>query len=321
MSDEIIEGLAYSMDDEEQWIAEDFYQAIQTASAHSPRASQTHFGISSLGWCAEQMRRTLDGQVQDDTDHLSAFIGTAIGDHVERAYAAQHPAAIIQAEVHTTLVGDSGITYHLLGHPDIIDPTGLLLDVKTDFGLGVIERTGPSQQQRWQRALYAKAAWEMGYFGDLPLDGIQVGNVWIDRGAVDKRCFVQLEPFDQQDIDAATFWVDEVVYSFIHKQTARKEPPRNVCFATCGFAQDCRGMDTDVQGLLTDDRQLTAVEMYVEGTRLEREAKRLKAQAKIALDGVSGSTGEFAIRWVHVGGAHVEFDRKPSDRLDIRPIK
>jgi hypothetical protein len=309
----------YSMDEQERLIADDVYAAIQTASARSPRAAQTHFGISSLGWCAEQMRRTLDGQVQDDTDHLSAFIGTAIGDHVERAFKAQHPEAIIQAEVHTTLVGDSGITYELTGHPDILMP-GRVYDIKTDFGLGVVERTGPSQQQRWQRALYAKAAWEMGLLGDLPLEEVEVGNVWIDRGATDKRCLVQLEPFDPADIDAATFWVDDVVYSWLNKQVARKEPPRNVCYATCGYALDCRGIDTDVQGLITDERQLTAVEMYVEGGRLEREAKRLKAQAKIALDGVSGSTGDFTVRWISVNGAHIEFDRKPSMRLDIREL-
>lgn len=320
MTDDIIEAPTYQMDAEEQLLAESFYHAIQDYSARSPRAEQTHFGISSLGWCAEQMRRTLDGQVQGPTDHLAAFIGTAVGDHAEKAFAAQHPDAIIQAEVTTTLTGDLGLTYTLVGHPDILLP-GLVLDIKTDFGLGVIERTGPSQQQRWQRALYAKAAHEMGKLGDLPLEEVQVGNIWIDRGAVDKRCFVQMEPYDPQDIDAATYWLDEVVYSFIHKETARKEPPRNMCFATCGFAEECRGYDTDVQGLITEDRVLTAVEMYLEGNRMEREAKRLKSQAKVALVGVSGSTGEHAVRWVHVNGGHVSFDRKSSDRLDIRELR
>jgi hypothetical protein len=130
-----------------------------------------------------------------------------------------------------------------------------------------------------------------------------------------------MEPYDPLDVEDATVWLDSVVYDFLHKEPSRKEPPRNVCFATCGFAEECRGLETDVQGLLTDPKQLAAVEMYVDGNRMEREAKRLKAQAKVALDGVKGSTGEFAVRWIHVSGGHVSFDRKSSDRLDIRELR
>ena len=40
---------------------------------------------------------------------------------------------------------------------------------------------------------------------------------------------------------------------------ALKEPPREVCAATCGFFKGCREWETDVEGLLTDDTVLEAV--------------------------------------------------------------
>jgi hypothetical protein len=63
---------------------------------------------------------------------------------------------------------------------------------------------------------------------------------------------------------------------------------------------------------------IASIDMYREGLKLERQAKRLKDQAKAGLTGVSGSTGKFTLRWVHVNESEVHFTRNAYERLDIR---
>lgn len=309
------------MTDEEQELGYQIYQAIQDASVHSDRSKQANIGMSSLGWCSEKLRRQLDGQHEPETDHMAAFIGTAIGDHVEQAVMKRFPGALCQAEVELDLtLPDSGLSIHLAGHPDLLMP-GLCVDIKTTNGLEVPRRNGPKPQQRWQRALYAKAAWEMGLLGRMPLDKVKVANAWIDRSAVDHSVLVQMERYDERDITEAMQWLEEVVYAWQHKEVARKDPPREVCFATCGFASECRGYELDATGLITDPETLTAVEIYREGVDLESRGKRLKKQATPLLAGVQGSTGEWQISHTWVNGTEVQFTRQGYDRLSLRRVK
>jgi hypothetical protein len=185
----------------------------------------------------------------------------------------------------------------------------------------VVRRTGPSQQQQFQRHLYALGAYIRGLFSpDLTLADVKVANVWVDRAADEHTVYVHMEPFSQDVVTQAGFWIDDVVYAYLHSEEARKEPPREVCAKVCGHFADCRARDTDVEGLLTDDQVLAAVDLYRDGTAMVREGEKLKGEAKAHLTGVSGSTGKFSVRWVHINGAHIEYDRKPSDRLDIRPL-
>ena len=309
------------MNEEEAELAEQMYQAIQASSNYSERSQQSaeyRIGISDLGFCSEKVRRMLAGIPEPITDKTAAFIGTALGDHIERAYVTKYPMMMVQREVTLTLQGDGG-TYMLTGHPDIVDPRGRVIDIKTTRGLSIVRRNGPSQQQQFQRHCYALAAFDL-YDDDVTLDQVQVANVWFDRAGDETYPYVHLEPFSPQVVAEAGMFVDDLVYAYLHDEAARKEPPREVCAKTCGHFADCRALDTDVQGLLTDPEILTAVDLHREGIALEKEGRKLKDQAKAALIDVHGSTGKFTVRWVHVNGAHVEFDRKPSDRLDIKPM-
>jgi len=311
-----------TMDEVEQGLADRIYRAIMDASLYSLRGQQAaefRVGISDLGYCSERTRRMLAQQIPEETDVLAAFVGTAIGDHVEAACEAAWPEALRNQTVNVTLVGDGG-TYRVMGHPDLVLPWGII-DVKTDRGLAVVRRVGPSQQQQFQRHCYAKGAWEAGMFGDRPLSQVQVANVWVDRAADEKQVHVNLEPYDELVVEAATMWLDDVVYAYTNGQEARKEPPREVCAVTCGFYGDCRARDTDVSGLLTDDTVLTSVEMYREGLDLEKRGSQLKDQARAHLQGIQGSTGEYSVRWVHVNGSHVEYERGSYEKLDVRRIK
>jgi hypothetical protein len=314
------------MDDDEQALAFAVYDAIQQTSTYSERSQQSadfRIGISDLGYCSEKVRRMLAGIPEPPTDKLPAFLGTAIGDHVEQAVVAKlWPTAIRQATVTLDLTGESGRNYTLTGHPDLIEPSGILLDVKTSRGLSVAERNGPSQQQQFQRHCYALGAWLAGLFDPgVTLDDVRVANVWVDRGGDERRAHCHMEPYSPDVVTQAGFWVDDLVYAYLHGETARKEPAIPVCQATCGHFRDCRAYEAlTASGLIDDPDVVTAAQVYRDALDLERQAAQMKDEAKSALTGVEGSTGKFHIRWIHVNGGHVEFDRKASDRLEVRPI-
>jgi hypothetical protein len=315
------------MNEAEQALADELYAAVQKASNFSDRSLQSknyQVGVSDLGFCSEYTKRMLKNEPQEyETDALAAFIGTAVGDHVETAVM-KHlwPDAICQSSVTVELIGDSGRVYNLGGHPDILLPEGKVFDVKTVNGLDTTRRIGPRTSQQFQRHCYAKGAHAAGHFNpDVKLEDVQVANIWIDRSGVDHEFHIQMESYSEQVVQEAAEWLDDVVYAYLHDEEARKEPSREFCEKWCGYYPTCRALDTDVEGLLTDPEVLMAVQLQQEANELERRAKRLKAQAKGTLVGVQGSTGEFAIRWVHVNGGEVSYTRSGYDKLDIRRIK
>jgi hypothetical protein len=315
---------ARAMTADEEALARSFYDAIQKTTNESARSLQAaghRIGVSDLGFCSERVRRSLAGQTPEPVDKTKAFVGTALGDHIEAAFVAEHPEMIRQSEVEIVLVGDTG-TYVLNGHPDLIDPRGKVWDVKTVFGLNHIQRTGPSQQQQFQRHCYAKAAYRAGLFNDgVSLSDVTVGNVWFDRSAEEPVPYIHSEPYDERVVEMATSWIDDVVYAYLHDEPARKEPPIAMCAKACGFYLDCRAGQGLVGGLIDDTDALAAVDMFNTASELEREAKRMKNQAKVHLNGVEGSTGTYSISWSKVAGGEVSYHRDPYLRLSVRKLR
>lgn len=306
------------MDSREADLAERIYHALGEHSRRSDRSQQAatfRVGVSDLGYCSERTRRMLGQESPEDTDELLAFLGTAIGDHVEQAMASHFDTEVLtQQRVSVTLTG-ARRSYTVPGSPDMVIPAErLVLDGKSAYGLSLAERSGPDQQKQFQRHLYGLGSWEAGLLGDIALDEVLVGNVWVDRSGKQKRVHVNIEPLDPSVIDAAAEWLDEVVYAFTSGSEAQKEPAREVCQATCGFFSSCRLYDTDVEGLITDPLTLMAVEMYAEGQVLEKRGKFYRDEAKVALDGISGSTGKHMVRWVHVN------TKNPYLRLDVKEM-
>jgi hypothetical protein len=314
------------MSPEDEALAEEVYAAIMADAVHSERGEQAaefRVGMSDLGYCSERTKRMLNHEVPEPTDMLLAWIGTVLGEGLEDALAKHMDTEVVtQAEVTTPLKGEHA-TYNVMGHPDIILPRrGVVLDGKTSYGLRLAERVGVDQQKQFQRHGYGYGAWLEGFFGDLPLEEVRVGNIWIDRSGKERRVHVQTEPFSDAVLEDAARWLDETVYAFKHKQEAQKEPPREVCFATCGFYDTCRGLETDVEGLIRDPWALEAIRMYRQGHETERSGKAMKDEAKASLIGVEGSDGEFSLRWVEVGEVKVEgFVRAPHRRIDLKPVK
>lgn len=309
------------MNENEERLAKQIYAAVQESmhqSDRSQQAQQFRVGVSDLGYCSERLRRFLAKQVPDETDMLAAFIGTWIGEGVEHAvFKHLWPNALIQKEILVRLEGDQGI-YLIPGHPDIIEPEeNILIDVKTANGLEFARRHGfEDLQKKFQRHLYAKTAIEHGWLTEDCL----VGNLWLDRSASEKEPLLRLEPYDPAVVVEATEWLDQVIYSWSNEEVAAKEPPREMCTA-CGFYQDCRVLDTDVEGLLTAPEVLTAVEIYDEALGMERAAKKMKAEVKGLLDGIAGSTGTHLVRWVHVGPAEVAYTRSGYEKMSITKLK
>lgn len=308
-------------------LAKRIYAALMDSSLNSVRAKKQQgfqLGVSDLGFCSERIRRTLDEQVPEDTDVLTAWIGTALGEAAEKAITASWDTEVVaQAEVKVKLTGEQN-EYTLTGHPDLLFPVeSMMLDGKTTYGLSDVERNGPNQQQQFQRHLYGLGAYANGLFPNATSpEQVTVGNFWIDRAGVDKYAHVNTEPLDLDVVAEATRWLDDVVYAFVNGEEARKEPPREMCAVTCGFYRTCRAFDTDVEGLITDEVLVRNINQYAEGALMEKAGKRLKDQAKDAVRGVDGFTDQWVVRWNHVNETPVPaHTRRGYDTLSVKAKK
>lgn len=306
------------MTEQEKLLGDQVYQAIQQASNGSERSQQQqdfNIGVSDVGVCPERVRRMLAGIPEPITDKLSAFVGTAVGDHVERAVAVAFPEALIQTVVSVALSGGRN-DYLLTGHPDIVQPWGVI-DVKTVYGLEATRRTGPTFGQLFQRHAYTKGAHDAGLLS-VPLEEARTANIWIDRSGRTKEPFVHMDTYNSSILQDGAFWLDEVYYAYEHGVAAEKSPPREWCKVACGHFEDCRLYDSDVTGLLTDEKVLAAIEMHQEGKALKKEGERLQDEAKPILEGIEGYTNEFQLRWTHINEAPVPaYTRSGYSRLNI----
>lgn len=129
-------------------------------------------------------------------------------------------------------------------------------------------------------------------------------------------------PFSWGEVDEAIAWLDDVLYAVQMGEEAYRDPPREWCWATCPFAPQCRGVDdSDVEGKITDPFVIEAIKIYEESKAQIKSLEKDKKSAESVLRGITGSTDDHTIRWIEVGGTHVEFDRAAYSRLDLRPVR
>lgn len=297
-------------------------QAIDSSMNESDRskwAESNHLGVSDIGTCHEYVRRMILGVPWSDEqeDFAAAFVGTAVGDLAERAMARLFGDKVqIQRKVIVTLDVRS-YQFALPGTADIILLDDGLIDVKTKDGLGVVMRTGPSLQQKFQLVLYAKALIDEGVL----TEDAMIGNAFIDRSGRDPQPYVYGFRYSPALLQEAINWLDDVVYAIDNDEVAEKDPPRAWCFKCCPYATDCRGNDTDVEGLLMDPEIVDAIEVYREANETIRAAEKDKRSAVSVLEGITGSTGKFTLRWIDIGPSEVAFTRAGYKRIDIRPVR
>jgi len=289
--------------------AQAFHDAIQNASNNTARSQQQHdfmLGVSNLGHCKNYAALMMK-QVpfSDERDKTPAFFGTVAGAAIEAQLKIDHPGWIFQESLFFPLPSGGGVD----SHPDIIIPFGHqeiekgyyqgVWDGKSKAELETIKKVGPSQQQIYQVHAYAKAAIEAGLLN--PAFPIVVGDVYFDRSGKDVMPHAVMHLYTEDVITFIDEWVNDVKYAVIHGEDASRDMPREWCWSYCEYATACRGNDTDVEGLIESPDIIAAVELWAEVKELKAEAKRKESAYKRTLDGVSGSTGTYNIRWTEVG--------------------
>lgn len=290
-----------------------------TTTERGQQTLEHRLGVSDIGGCREYVRRmTIEEEFSDEPEeyNLTALIGTAIGDYAERAIAERFPRARRFVEV--TVALPSGSTH--VGHPDLVFPTGVL-DIKTTDGLTSVRRMGPSLGNQFQRHLYAAGLVQA---GELPED-CWVGNLWIDRSGRDKDHHVQIESYDPIWLSRADEWLSDVIYAVQNGEGAMKDMPIEWCERCCPYFTNCRGEDAlkdrESQGLIDDPFTLDIVDALIEAKAQKKAAEKVIEDARRALAGVSGTTGEHVVRWVHISESDVPgFKRAAYDKLDVRKI-
>ena len=295
-------------------------QAITSAMRDSDRSRYSKdkmIGVSDIGTCREYARRMILNEPWSDEqdDYMAAFIGTAVGDHLEKAALANGSVSSAQGTVVVDL-DVRGYRVSIPGHSDIVGDN-FVADFKSKSGLGVVRREGPSRQQVFQITLYAKALIDGGVLND----DCTVALIFIDRSGDDPDPVVFAWQYDTTIVDEIIQWLDDVIYAVENGEEASKDQPRDWCFKACPYATSCRGFDTDVTGLVEDPTVLDAIEVYREANATIRAAEKDKKSAMSVLAGVAGSTGKDIVRWITIPGGHVEYDRAEYQRIDIRPIK
>ena len=285
-----------------------FHDAIQNASNNTERSKQQQdfmLGVSNLGHCKQyaalMMRQTPFSDVRDKTP---AFFGTVAGAAIEAQLKIDHPDWVFQESIFFPLPSGGGVP----SHPDIVIPFNAqdieagyyqgVWDGKSKAELETIKKVGPSQQQIFQVHAYAKAAIEAGLLNpDYP---IVVGDVYFDRSGKDVLPHGVMHLYTEDVITFIDEWVNDVKYAVLHNEDASRDMPREWCWSYCEYATACRGHDTDVEGLLESPDIIAAVDMWEEVKALKSEAKKKEAAYKRTLDGVTGSTGTYNIRWTEV---------------------
>lgn len=275
-------------------------------------------GVSDIGVCRERTRRNLIGAERTDADSSSAAtIGTYIHAGALVAYQQSFPHVLIEQGFNVILPSGAVIP----GHGDIIDPDEpSYTDLKTVDGIEYPRKHGPKQEQRIGRALYALGAWQNGFFGDAPIESVVCRNVWVDRSGGTDEVVVEQELFSWDLIREAEEWLSDVRYAVDHGEEASKDKPIPFCQTSCPFYTDCRGSDIP-PAVIIDPEIVQAARTYREALDAQNAAEKLKKEAAARLTGVEGQCGDLHVKHIYVGPSHVEFDRAPSWRIDVKPLK
>jgi hypothetical protein len=314
-------------------------EAIHAAATGSDRSQQSRelrIGVSNLGSCRQYVKYMTE-QVQPEQEEqgnfTAAFVGTVLGDAIEKQIQKMHPDWLTQTTLTFTLPQGGEIP----GHADIIIPFSAgtkmedydpenpdhfiqgVWDLKSKAELDTIKRIGPNLQQKYQIHAYTAAAIDAGHLNpDFP---IVLGDVFFDRSARDNNPYGVFYLYDPSVIEEIDEWIGDVLYAVKNNEDAPRDKSRDFCERFCEYNSICRGTDTDVEGLLEDPSIVGAVQTYLDGMAMESQGKRLKDNAKEALRGISGSTGTHTVREVVINPTEIAaYTRAGYTKIDIRKV-
>jgi hypothetical protein len=252
--------------------------------ATSPRTLQSTMrvlGMSELGGCREYVRASVSGDPKDPQRELKwpAFIGTAVGDFMERALVERAEAGW-ETQVKLTLTLPNGMS--VSGSTDVYNRK-YVVDFKTKDGTAEVKRDGPKLKEVIQISGYLIALVDAGGVDD---DAVGV-LVYIDRSGKDS----QSHTFTVSIADArrhllrAVERLDEVADAMatgVSQSYLRDEPESWCWYIQCPFYTACwTGYQPADE--ITHPELVSAIEMYAEGRRLRKQADNLMDTAKAKL--------------------------------------
>lgn len=303
---------------------------MRSAQENDPRSLQSaagQLGPSDIGFCKQKAALMTKGVKATDSKPMwAAAVGTAVHNWSGAALKKIYPDWIIpmpedngKYRVTATLPRTGA---QITGTFDTIIPDmNAVLDTKTVDGFMQIIRYGTSLNHKMQRHLYALGAIDAGLVDpDRP---ILVGNVYLDRSGKNPDPYVLVEQFDPAFTDEIDAWVEDVIYAVTHGEDAEREIAPAVCERICEFYSVCRGgLPSADSEPITDTNLVQAIDMYVEGRKVEKQGAEMKKEAAAILDGINGSDGRFQVRWVETPASEVPgYTRSASRRIDVRPVR
>lgn len=315
------------MSDRNEKIQALFSNALRDYMDGSARSIQSADGIlgpSDIGFCRQKATLMIKGVPQTDAvPKWSAAVGTSVHNYVEAALKESYHDWLLGSIDHIEVTATLPSGAEIKGHPDVVvQASNAVLDIKTVDGFQWIKREGTSQQHKYQRHLYAMGLIQAGLLDDSK--PVLVGNVYFDRSGKEPEPYVVIEEMDPTLTDEIDSWVTDVIYAVRNNEDASRDIPAAVCEKICTHFTACRGsLEVHEGGELIEDKEtVAAINMYVEGRDLSKQADQIKREAQSRLVGINGTDGRYQVRWVEVSPSVVQsFEKDGYMRLDIRKVR
>lgn len=297
-------------------IVVDAYSAQSMNSARSKQSVERILGPSDLGGCRAYLTHMLKDSPRDERHKppWAAFIGTWVGEGLERAYVAARPRSRSQVAIRVTLPSgrETG------GTADVIDPElNGVIDFKSLDGNTSMEDGEPPFKNLAQIMTYLLGAIQMGL---LSADATW-NLVYVDRSGAEPVPVVLSGTLDMDVIAEMEERISQAEYAAMFDEEPMRDEPISMCESFCQFFKVCRG-DWQPPGLIVEPAVVKAADLYLEGAALVKRGNRLRDEAKVVLRGQEGSTGTAVVRWVRINGGVVpEYKRKAYDKIEVKEVR
>lgn len=311
------------MNPERQQVIREQMQALVMGSiermqiAH-PRTQQVRLGPSDLGGCRELIRAKITGDIHTNGEPMpgvkwAAFVGTAVGDFIEKAVG-DHGGADTQVNLTCTLPSGIKVT----GNCDILLPNrGGVADLKGKDGLDEVLREGSSLEYKIQISAYLIGAHQAGLVDD---DAVGV-LIYYDRSGKNKQVITDAYTIEEARgwIDVAQERLDTIADAIAKGEHAPRDWDESRCFYWgCPMYNACwRGTQPDEA--ITDPVLIRAIHQYDEARELKKSAEKLIGNAKQELgaweeEPVRGTIDGFTLDWKLRAGPQGTVNRQ----IDLR---
>lgn len=297
-------------------IVVDAYSAQSMNSARSKQSVERILGPSDLGGCRAYLTHMLKDSPRDERQKppWAAFIGTWVGEGLERAYVASRPRSRSQVPIRVELPSGRKTG----GTADVIDEElNGVIDFKSLDGNASMEDGEPPFKNLAQIMTYLLGAIQMG----LLTEDATWNLVYVDRSGAEPVPVVLSGTLDMDVIAEMEERISQAEYAAMFNEEPMRDEPISMCESFCQFFKVCRG-DWQPQGLIVEPAVVKAADLYLEGAALVKRGNRLRDEAKAVLKGQEGNTGTAIVRWTRINGGVVpEYKRKAYDKIEVKEVR